>query len=86
MQSLFVEDLGFAREKNELGKGDSWFYSGTPASLEAVDPVSGAQIWESPRLWGTVPVNSLGYVDVNGDGFPELAFGTTSGMYVTRGH
>jgi outer membrane protein assembly factor BamB len=85
-QSLFVEDLGFARKNLVLGKGDSWAYSGTAAYLEAVDAVTGAQIWESPPVWGTVPVNSLGYVDLDGDGLREMAFGTTAGMYLTRSH
>ncbi len=83
-QSLFLEDLGFARKNLVLGKGDSWAYSGTAAYLEAVDAVTGAQIWQSPPLWGTVPVNSLGYIDLDGDGSREIAFGTSAGMYVTR--
>jgi hypothetical protein len=82
--SLFVEDLGFARKNLVLGKGDSWAYGGAPSTLEAVDAVTGAQVWQSPPLWGNVPRNSLGYVDLDGDGLREIAFGTSSGMYLTR--
>lgn len=82
--SLFVEDLGTARKNLVLGKGDSWAYSGATSSLEAVDPVTGAQIWESPPLWGSPGRNSLSYVDLERDGVRELAFGTGLGMYLTR--
>jgi hypothetical protein len=82
--SLFVEDLGFPRKNLVLGKGDSWSYGGVPGTLEAVDATTGAQIWQSPPLWGYVPRNSLGYVDLDGDGLREIAFGTSSGMHLTR--
>ncbi len=82
-QSLHVEQLGFARQNLVLGIGDSW-YGSAPGSLRAVDPVTGAEIWRSPALWGGVPRSSLSYVDVSGDEIPEIAFGTTGGMYLTR--
>lgn len=34
--------------------------------------------------WGTVPIDSLSYVDLRGDGQRAIAFGTTYGMYLTR--
>jgi hypothetical protein len=83
-QSLFLEDLGFARQNLVLAKGETWAISDEPATLEAVDPISGAKIWESPAWWGAVPANSLAYVDLNGDGVDEIAFGTFAGMYLTR--
>jgi hypothetical protein len=50
----------------------------------AVDPVTGAEVWRSPDLWGTPGRASLSYVDVRGDSTPEIAFGTDRGMYLTR--
>jgi hypothetical protein len=84
--SLSVEDLGFPRKNLVLAKGSLYYdpYGSALPTLEAVDPVSGAQIWESPPLWGGVQPNSLEYVDLDADGFRELAFGTSSGMYLTR--
>lgn len=82
--SLFVEDLGFPRQNLVLGKSSFWSYGSIPGALEAVDAITGAQVWESPPLWGYVPKNSLGYVDLDGDGLREIAFGTSSGMHLTR--
>jgi hypothetical protein len=81
--SLFVEELGTARKNLVLGRGDQWVYSGVHSSLEGVDAFTGAHVWESPPLWGTVAHNSLGYVDLDGDGSREIAFGTSLGMYLT---
>jgi hypothetical protein len=83
-QSLFVEDLGFARKNLVLGKSDPYGSSGAPSVLEAVDAVTGGRIWTSPPLAGTVPRASLRYVDLDGDGYREIAFGTSTGMHLTR--
>lgn len=85
VQSLHLEDLGSGRKNLVLSVGDTWSYA-TPllSTVRAVDPVSGAEIWRSPPLWGTVPLNSLSYVDPDGDGTRALAFGTALGMYLTR--
>jgi hypothetical protein len=82
-RGLFVEDLGFARKNLVLAKSGSW-YSDTESVLEAVDPVSGGRIWQSPPLWGVVSPGGLHFVDLAGDGRRALAFGTQSGMYLTR--
>lgn len=74
--SLYVEDLGTPRKNLVLARSDY--------VLEAVDPGSGGTIWRSPRLWGEVPPGSLRYVDLDADGFREIAYGTTSGMHLTR--
>ena len=83
-QSLHLEDLGSAHKNLVVGVGDYWSFSSVQPHLRAVDPRSGAEVWSSPVLWGSVPINSLSYVDANGDGAREMAFGTTYGMYVTR--
>jgi hypothetical protein len=86
-QSLFVEDLGFARKNLVLGKYDPYAYSyssSTPLVLEAVDAVTGGRIWMSPPLNGSVPRGGLRYVDLDGDGYREIAFGTSTGMHLTR--
>jgi PQQ enzyme-like repeat protein len=86
VQSLHLEDLG-AGHKNlvaSVGSPGANPVSTTRPQLRAIDARTGAEVWRSPVLWGTVPVNSLSYVDVKGDGVRQLAFGTTYGMYVTR--
>ncbi len=82
--ALFVEKSGFARKNLLLSvTGDSY---PTPANAElwAVDPVTGADVWRSPSLSGTVPRNGLQFVDVDGDGDDEISFGTAWGMHHTR--
>ncbi|HET9599728.1 MAG TPA: FG-GAP-like repeat-containing protein [Anaeromyxobacteraceae bacterium] len=84
--SLHVEDLGTARHNLILSTGDPYAYYGSPADamLRAVDAVGGREIWRSPALLGTVARGSLSYVDAEGDARREIAFGTSSGMYLTR--
>ncbi|GEJ57761.1 FG-GAP-like repeat-containing protein [Anaeromyxobacter diazotrophicus] len=86
VQSLHLEDLGYGRKNLVVSVGSPGAYPTTTTRprLVALDPLTGAEIWRSPTLWGTVPNHSLSYVDVNGDGRRELAFGTTYGMYLTR--
>ena len=81
--SLHVEALGAGRRNLILSEGASpW---GSPArTLRAVDPASGAEIWRSPPIPGSVPVNSLSYADADGDGDLELVFATEAGMFVSR--
>ena len=47
-------------------------------------PKTGSQVWESPPLHGNLPKYTLNYYDLRRDGQKEIAFGTTTGMYVTR--
>ena len=86
VQSLHLEDLvsGHKNLVASVGSPGAYPVSTTRPQLRAIDPRTGAEVWRSPVLWGTVPVNSLSYVDVKGDGVRQLAFGTTYGMYVTR--
>ena len=56
----------------------------TSTMIAAVDPVTGAEIWQSPPLRGTLPINDLNFYDLYGTGQKEIAFGTTLGMYVTQ--
>jgi hypothetical protein len=81
--SLHLEGSGFGRKNLLVG-----LYSSTnpdsPERIWAVDPVTGAEVWRSPPLAGMVLPNSLHFVDANGDGKPEISFGTSGGMYLTR--
>jgi hypothetical protein len=44
----------------------------------------GQEIWRSPPLLGLVSRGSSSYVDADGDGKTDIAFGTSTGMYLTR--
>ena len=81
--SLYLEESSFPR-KNILVSIPAGYPQTTAATIVAVDPKTGSQIWESPPLHGDVPINSLNFYDLKGDGQQEIAFGTTEGMYVTQ--
>jgi hypothetical protein len=82
--ALFVEKSGFARKNLLLSVAGDYYPSATNAELWAIDPVTGADVWRSPPLSGTVPRNGVQFVDVDGDGVDEISFGTTWGMHHTR--
>jgi FG-GAP-like repeat len=79
-RQVFLEDLGSGRKNLILAS----FTADGRSTLRAIDRKSGALIWESPALNGIVNLNSLHYVDTNADEEPELSFGTTNGLYLTR--
>jgi hypothetical protein len=81
IETFHLEDLGNGR-RNIVGNIASPFDMGS--QIGAFDPRTGAEIWRSPVLWGTVPMHSLHYVDVDSNGKKEISFGTTQGMYLTR--
>lgn len=83
VSAIFIEDSTFSH-KNLLIATDDNYSSTTSLELWALDPVSGAEVWHSPPLAGSVQSNSLQFVDVDGDGVKEITFGTVYGMYHTR--
>jgi hypothetical protein len=80
--SLFLEQSAFGRKNLVVGQALTGLEPS--GNLLIVDPSSGTPIWTSPPLQGAVPINSLSFVDTNGDGQLEIAFGTGSTMYLTR--
>lgn len=82
---LFIEDYGDGRKNllAAIAKEDDGF-RGTRTTLVAVDADTGAEVWRSPNLPGSIPKNSVHYVDLSGGGVAAMAFGTTYGMYMTR--
>lgn len=76
---VFAEDLGPGRKNLIIAGRD-----GDVQVLRAIDPRTGALVWQSPALNRTASRNSLHYVDTNEDGEPEIAFGSSLGFYVTR--
>ena len=81
--ALFVEESAFARKNLLLAVAGS-YPTTTPAELWAIDPTTGADVWRSPALTGSIQRDSLYFVDVDGDGDREISFATTQGMYHTR--
>ena len=61
--ALFVEKSTFAR-KNLVVAGNPYPEPVNP-QLWVIDPVTGTEIWHSPELIGTVPHDSLQFVDVD---------------------
>ncbi len=82
--SLYLESSGFARKNIVLATGGNQPTAGTTSNLQVIDPTSGALVWQSPALLGYVPINSLNFYDLRGDGQREIVFGTSVGMYVTQ--
>lgn len=82
--ALFVEHSAFNRKNLLLSTIQDTYPTPTNAELWAIDPVTGADVWRSPPLLGTVPRNALQYADVDGDGNDEIVFGTDYGMHHTR--
>jgi hypothetical protein len=82
IQALFVEELGAGRRNLLASFGGGSYGQETRPYLAAIDPTTGALVWRSPDLWGTVPLNSLSYLGTAAA--PAIAFGTGSSMYVTR--
>lgn len=81
--SIFIEDSTFARKNLLIATGDG-YSSSSQYELWAVDPVTGADVWHSPSLVGSILPNSLQFVDTDGDGDKEITFGTNFGMHFTR--
>ena len=82
--ALFLEDLNTV-----AGRKNIMVSHGTLATLDspwltAIDPFTGAEIWHLPGIQTAVNAGSLFYVDPDGDGVPQISFGTYSGMYLTR--
>lgn len=84
--SMYLEKSAYTRKNLVVAiAGESCCADPEPPSLvQIVDPSSGALIWQSPPLLGTVSKNSLDFVDVNGDGKLEMTLGTTYGIYLTQ--
>jgi hypothetical protein len=81
--AMAIEHSAFGR-KNLLIATSSSYTNETGVEIWAVDPVSGADVWRSPKLLGRVQRRSMQYVDIDGDGDREITFGTTVSMYHTR--
>ncbi len=80
--SLHLEESSFGRKNLVVARGSNVLATGS--DLAIIDPASGVSIWTSPHLQGSIPINSLSFVDTDADGRLEMAFGTTSMMYLTR--
>lgn len=78
-ESLSIEASAFGR-KNLVAT----YYDPAGSELRILDPVLGEEIWRSPPIPGAFAPNSIHFVDIAGDGVLRLAFGTSSGVFLTR--
>ena len=77
--SLLIESSAFGR-KNLVGT-----YSGpTGSQLRVFDAALGEDVWLSPPIHGQFAPNGVHFVDIAGDGVLRIAFGTYSGVFLTR--
>jgi hypothetical protein len=77
--SLHLEESVFVH-KNILVSIPLGDLQATSTVSAAVDPVTGAETWQSPPLRGTLPINDLNFYDLYGAGQKEIAFGRPSGV------
>ena len=70
---LELERSSFSRKNLLLGTQP---YVDT-SQVGAIDPLTGAPIWQSPPLEGQLSLNSLWFIDSDGDGEDEISVGTT---------
>jgi hypothetical protein len=82
--SMFVEDSAFARKNLLISTSQGSYPTPTTNELWAVDAQSGAEVWRSPALPGPIPLNSLQYGDLHGNGKKAISFGASGGMFYTR--
>ena len=80
--ALALERSAFGRKNLVVATGDT--FGGAPSLLRIVDPSSGKLVWSSPPLAGLVPRASISFCDPAGTGALRLAWGTSTGMFVTR--
>jgi hypothetical protein len=67
-----------------LNPSGNYPYYSDSTELTLIDAENGNEIWRSPMLLGIARGHDLSVTDVNGDELPELIFGTTQAMYLTR--
>lgn len=82
--AVYLEQSAFGRKNLVVTGATNSYSTGTPSTLEVIDPTTGTLIWQSPALLGDVVAHSLAFYDLNGNGTLQLAFGTTSAMYLTQ--
>lgn len=80
---IYLEPPATGRRNLILVRGWRGNLAGGP-SLHGVDPVTGVEVWRSPRLVGTVSPDGLHYVDADGDGELEMVLATDAGIMITR--
>jgi hypothetical protein len=82
--SLDLEQSVFGRKNLVVSTSNPALYYSQASRITVVDPTSGAPIWRSPFISGSVSGHSVSFYDWNHDGQLEMCFGTSGGMYVTR--
>ncbi len=82
-QNLLVQEYG-SGNRNILLRVNEDTYSYSRSQFIEVDSETGKIVSESPYMLYTQSQNSMYWVDINGDGIPELSYGTNHSMNVTR--
>jgi len=84
LTSLHVEELGPGRHNLVAGvlEPATTYSSEGLHTLRSLDPVSGAEVWRSPPLFGPVTRDAASWFQLGGAW--RLAFGTDRSMYLTQ--
>lgn len=85
VSSMHVENLPGTRKNILLATEDSIGFGVSRHKvnkLRSIDPYTGIEVWQSPNLLGSIPINSLNYADVNDDLNLELIFTTQKAINV----
>jgi hypothetical protein len=84
LTGIYLEASDFPRKNLLATQGTGSYSTPVPPRIMALDPKTGALVWQSPSLLGTTPLNSLETLDLNKDGKRRISFGTSKGVCVTR--
>lgn len=82
-QNILVQNYGTGH-RNILVNVATDRYSNAQSNFVEIDPESGVVVSKSPTMLYMQPSNSMYFVDTDGNGVPELSYGTQYSINVTR--
>ncbi len=84
IRALAIENYGDGHRNLLLNVSHNYLYSSGNSFIAIVDPYSGKTVYRSPEISSSIPLNSVHFIDLDGDGIQELSYGTRVNMNVTR--